>query len=79
MDKTTVRIHNEIPDLLKPAFHVDRPWDVIAAYPEAAWKALKIIHDENIQLKEEIAQMQSAAKVTEVIQNCGENRCRVDK
>ena len=57
MGKTKITIHNDRPDLLKPAFHADKPWEVIRAFPEAAWKALKIIHDENILLKEELAQL----------------------
>lgn len=45
--------YKDFPPLLKPAFQVSKPWKVIEAYPEIAWKALKTLHDDKEALKEE--------------------------
>lgn len=58
-------------------FQVDKPWHVIKTYPEVAWKALKTLHDENLVLKAENERLRSAAKMSEVLNNCGESKDHV--
>ena len=56
---------------LPKMFRIDKPWDIIANYPEQSWILLKTLHDENAQLKEENSRLREAARMYEKIRSHG--------
>ena len=73
----------DIPDLLNPKFQVDKPWEVLAAYPKMAWKVIKAQDDKITELttlaeelRADVERLRNAAKMNEVSKHCGENRTR---
>ena len=56
---------------LPKMFRIDKPWDIIANYPESAWTVLKTLHDENLALKAEVEKLNEAARMYEKVKSHG--------
>jgi hypothetical protein len=56
---------------LPKMFRIDKPWDIINNYPEAAWITLKTLHDENVALKAEVEKLNEAARMYEKVRSHG--------